>query len=277
MHQKLPAALAAYTYNAALCEGAAATRDMRWADIHTFVDAWLAHYQTPLDPATCTAEQVRALLAVIAAQPGTGPARVDRIIQSGRACWAWLIANAGYTDNPFAAIPAQRVKQRSAASAANQILLATLLDECARDDTLAGRRLAVMLWLTWAGLRPSEIRMSLCEDIDRVQGVIAIRDLRWDVRCCGRLPVEALTAIDAYHRLMPLPPTGSDAIIGFRGAHYWYRLSVDTIRRHYHALRSACVAQLTAKATASLCPDGQQALLRVAAGIASSELDDLRT
>lgn len=274
---ELPEAIDEYAYSADLCEGSPATLRIRINDLTLLCRVWFALHQTPLSPESCTVERAHALIDAIAAQPGKGSAVVDRILQSAQSCWVWLMAEGLATANPFACIPLRRVSERRAAGLANQLLLDVLVDQCRRDATLPQRRLAVVLWLTRAGLRSSEIESCQFDDCDRARGMIHIRNKRGHPRSSGRLPAEAFAAIDVYLAAMPQPPTVSDALIGYRDGADWSWLSVDTMRRHYYVLRSTVVARLRAQAATDPCADGQQRSEWLAATLARATLDDLRT
>ena len=265
-----------YFYSDTLLDAPYATRRIRRADVQTLCRSWDAISPTPLDPARFTAAQATALIETIAAEPGKGPALIDRIAQSGRHWWAWLIAEGVATENAFAHIAPSRAKGRRAASPRSQLVLDTLLEECTAGESIQRRRLTAVLWLTRAGLRPLEIENCQVEDIDRVQGTIVIRNPRGEARCCCPLAVEAIAAIDAYCVAANVPTTPRTALIGSYRDGRWHWFAAVTLRRHFHALRAEVAAQLRAVEATPHSPLQQQALLRLADTIATVDLDDLR-
>jgi site-specific recombinase XerD len=99
-------------YVAALYDAQMTTKRARRVDMRTICRAWTQRHGTLLDPSTLTEAQARAIVTDLAENQRRGPATLDRIIQTGRSCWAWLIAEGQVQTNPFAAIPLREARER---------------------------------------------------------------------------------------------------------------------------------------------------------------------
>ena len=268
-------------YCESLYDAQMTTKRARRTDIRTICRAWTQRHGTMLDPTTLTDTQARALVTDLVEIQQRGPVVLDRIIQSGRSCWTWLVAEGQAQVNPFAAIPlrdARERRQRKKAVQGSSIALRVLREQLRSAAPHDYHTLAVVLHLLQGGVRPSEITALQVEDVDHTMGRVTVRNAYGIDRRTAPLSAEAIAAIDAYCVAVAVPTTPYQPLIGqYRGEH-WQGLSTATIRRRFMELRDQTIVQLhRGIATEEHGALTLTALQSVAALLTSLTLDQLRS
>ena len=268
-------------YFESLYDAQMTTKRDRRADMRTICRAWTQRHGTMLDPTTLTDMQARQIVKDLVEVQGRGLAELDRIIQTGRSCWKWLVAEGQAQTNPFAAIPLRDERarrQRKKAVQGSTISLRMLREQLRYAAPQAHHTLTVVLHVLQAGVRPLEITALQVEDIDRATGRITVRNAYGTARRTVPLNAEAIAAIDAYCVAVAVPTTPYQPLIGqYRGEH-WHGLSIATIRRRFIELRDQTIVQLHhGIATEEHGASTLTALQSVAALLADLTLDQLRS
>jgi site-specific recombinase XerC len=267
-------------YFASLYDAQLTTKQARRVDMRAICRTWTQRHGTMLDPTTLTDTQARALVTDLVEEQRRGAAIIDRIIQTGRSCWKWLVAEGQAQTNPFAAIPLRDERARRKRKRAVQgstISLRMLREQLRYAAPQDYHTLTVVLHVLQAGVRPLEMTALQVEDIDRATGQITVRNGYGTARRTVPLNAEAIAAIDAYCVAVAVPTTPHQALIGqYRGEH-WQGLSIATIRRRFIELRDQTTAQLHhGIATEEHGASTLTALQSVAELLADLTLDQLR-
>ena len=266
-------------YCESLYDAQMATKKIRRADMRTICDTWTQRHGTLLDPTTLTETQARAIVADLVEVQQRGPVGLDRIIQTGRSCWVWLVAEGQAQTNPFAALPlrdARERRQRKAVAPGSSIALCVLRAQLCAAALPEYHTLAVVLHLLQGGVRPTEITAIQAEDVDRAVGQITVRNAYGTARRTVPLSAEACAAIDAYCLAIELPTAPHTALIGqYRGGR-WQELSISTLQRRFRELCKRAAAEIDITCADIAHPLARTALQRVAASIADIQMDQLR-
>ena len=268
-------------YFDALYDAQMTTKRARRTDMRTICRAWAQRHGTMLDPTALTDTQARAIMTDLVEEKRCGPAMLDRIIQTGRSCCAWLSAEGKMQNNPFAAIPlrdARERRQRKKATQSSNIALRVLREQLRAAAPQDYHTLAVVLHVLQAGVRPLEMTALQVEDIDHAAGRITVRNAYGIARRTAPLTTEAIAAIDAYCVAVAMPTTPYQPLIGQQRGGCWQGLSTATIRRRFIELRDQTTAQLhRVIATKGHDDLTLTALQSVAALLADLTLDQLRS
>jgi site-specific recombinase XerC len=269
------------TYFESLYDAQMTTKRARRTDMRVICATWMRRSGLPFDPATLTHAQAHALIAELAGEQRRGAAAIDRIIQTGRSCWAWLVAEGHAPTNPFAAIPlraAHERRYRKKAVQGSTIARCVLREQLRYAAPSQYHVLDVLLHLVQAGVRPTEITAIQIADIDHVAGRITVRNAYGTARRTLPLSDQALAAIDAYGGAVGLPTATNQPLIGQQRGGRWSGLSIGTIRRRFEVLRDQTTAQLhRVIATEERNALALTALQSVAALLADLTLDQLRS
>ena len=268
-------------YFDALYDAQMTTKRDRRADMRTIYSTWTQRHGTMLDPTTLTDPQARAIVTDLVEVHQRGPVGLDRIIQTGRSCWAWLVAEGQAQTNPFAAIPLRderERRQRKKAAQGSIFALRVLREQLRSAAPQEYHTLAVVLHLLQGGVRPSEITALQAEDVDRATGRVTVRNAYGVARRTAPLTAEAIAAIDAYCVAVAVPMSAYQPLIGQQRGGYWQGLSTATIRRRFIELRDQTTAQLhRVIATEEHDALTLTVLQSVAALLANLTLDQLRS